>query len=159
MPGEMLSSTQLDQLNHSTLNPYFLRATSFPANEDRIYMNNGGTDVALLKSGKYVYVSGFQSSSTLSVGATTLTNELSPLYIRPFVAQLDAKTGAPVAASNQLAPAIQYASTYPTISLDGKVSEVKQTLSTGVAFFRGQCIILLTRHQTDYQSINQPINK
>lgn len=89
----------------------------------------------MLKSGKYVYVSGFHSSSTLSVGTTTLANELSPPYTRVFVAQLDAKTGAAVAASNQLAPAMPYASAFPTISLDGKVSEGRQTLSTDVAFF------------------------
>lgn len=97
-----------------------------------MFLGNGGTGVALLESGKYVYMSGYQASATLLVGATTLTNELSPAFNRAFLAQLDAKTGAPVAASNQLLPATLFPPTTTMLSLDGKVSEGKRSPSRAV---------------------------
>lgn len=80
----------------------------------------------MLKSGKYVYTSGYQESNTLTVGGTTLTNELFGSFTWPFLAQLDAKTGTVVAASNQIVPAVPFMSDARSkILLDGKVRRKK----------------------------------
>lgn len=100
------------------LNPFFSsRATTFAPGEDFVGYN-GGTDVVALKSGKYVYMSGFQMSPTLLVGSTTLLQQSGR---RAFLAQVDAKTGTPVAASNQLVPGSPAASAITRLSMDGKV--------------------------------------
>lgn len=98
------------------------RATVFHADDgDGIDV---GSDVAVLKSGKYVYMSGEQGSATLTVGGTILTNELVPDYARPFFVQLNAKTGVPVAVNNQLAPVSSFTGDQNQIAVDGKVCMV-----------------------------------
>lgn len=90
----------------------------------------GGTDgvtspgpLAVLKSGKYVYMSGFSQASRMDLGGVALTGTPDPtsgVIFYEFLAQFDAKTGRTVGASNALIPSGGGFGLGPSIAVDGK---------------------------------------
>lgn len=100
---------------------WIARATVFKGDTDVGHWDSAA-DMALLKNGKYLYVTGGQASATLDLGGgivLAFPDADDDFVSDPnYIAQLEAKTGRVVAASNALTPSGGFNDV--SLAVDGK---------------------------------------